>query len=220
MLAVVTLVGVAGGLAVGYLRDPQPASGGTATPLPAVSPSVPVDPSPTTAPYADDIDYPPLATGLAFRAVRMGNSLQAWRVPVPRGWAGYAVTTDAQVPRGRWSEYDELRFRPPDEPHEGGYSLRAKSINAHLTPAAMVTARVAQMRKAYDEVDVVDRTEDSVRFAFRDGNDRLRYNYFRWFAAFGSSEATLEMSVAGRSADLPGLEWLFSAFASSLRPAG
>ena len=63
VLLLATLVGVGGGLGVGYLRQPQPASGGTATPVPAVSPSVPVDPPATVAPYAPDIDYPPLTPG-------------------------------------------------------------------------------------------------------------------------------------------------------------
>ena len=58
-----------------------------------------------------------------------------------------------------------------------------------------------------------------MRFMFRDGNNRLRYNYFQWFAGPGSSEASLEMSVAGREADEPGLDALFAAFASTLRPA-
>ena len=53
---------------------------------------------------------------------------------------------------------------------------------------------------------------------FRDGNNRLRYNYFQWFAGPDSSEASLEMSVAGRKADASGLDALFATFASSLRP--
>ena len=76
------------------------------------------------------------------------------------------------------------------------------------------------MSSAYgaDDVDYT-RTEDSVRFVFRDGNNRLRSNYFQWFAGPNSSEASLEMSVAGRKADEPGLDALFATFASSLRPA-
>jgi len=216
VLALAGVVGLGVGLAAGYLHQPRPAAGGSATPIPAVSPSVPVDPEPTVPPYADDIDLPPLAPGLAFGSLRMSNSIQAWRVPVPKGWRAFSVY-DVPVPDKRRGDYDELRFRPPDEPTEGGYSLRVKSVNAHLTPAAMVAAKVAGMREAYDEVTVSGRTEDSVRFAFRDGTNRLRLNYFRWFAAPGSSEATLEMSVAGRQVDEPGLEALFAAFASTLK---
>ena len=214
-----TLVGVGGGLGAGYLRQPQPASGGTATPVPAASPSVPVDPPTTQPPFAEDIGYPPLQSGLEFRPLRMSNSQQAWRVPVPRGWAATDVSSGEPVPRKEWSTFDELRFRPADEPDEGGYSLRVKVINSRLTPSAMVTSKRLGLR----EVDIVDwlgQTEDSLKFTYRTASNRLRYNYFQWFAAQGSSEATMEMSVVGRERDVPGLDALFAAFASTLREAG
>jgi hypothetical protein len=213
------VVGVGGGLGVGYLRQPQPASGGTATPMPAVSPSVPVDPPTTQPPFAEDIDYPALAPGLEFGKLRMSNSQQAWIVPVPRGWTATDVSTGDPVPRRRWGSYDELRFRPADESDEGGFSLRVKTINSRQTPGAMVSSKVVGLK----EVDVVEwlgQTEDSLKFTYRTASNRLRFNYFRWFAAKGSSEATLEMSVVGRERDVPGLDALFAAFDSTLRPAG
>ncbi len=220
VLLLATLVGVGGGLGVGYLRQPQPASGGIATPVPAVSPSVPVDPPTTVAPYAPDIDYPPLAPGLRFSLLAMGNSVQAWKVPVPKGWAAFTVPGDEPVPRKQRSGYDELRFRPPDEDETGGYSLRVKTINNHVPASAMVAQRLAAVREAYPEVDVLDRATDSVKFTFRDGANHLRYNFFRYFTGQQSSEASLEMSVAGRRADEAGLEALFAAFASTLEEAG
>ena len=95
-----------------------------------------------------------------------------------------------------------------------------KTVNDHVTPATMVAERIRLVTKAYgaDDVDY-SRTEDSVRFVFRDGNNRLRYNYFRYFAGPGSSEASLEMSVAGRQVDGAGLDWLFAVFDSTLEPA-
>jgi hypothetical protein len=220
-LLLAALVGAGGGLVLGYLQQPRPASGGTATPLPAVSPSIPVDPTPTVAPYAPDIDYPPLAPGLKFGRFRMGFSQQEWEVPFPKGWVAFTVSSNAPeelVPEKDWSKYDELRFRPRGEPASGGYSLRVKAVNEHVTPSVMVADKLAGMNEAYDEVTVSARTDESVRFAFRDGGNHLRLNYFRWFAAPGSSEATLEMSVAGRRADEAGLDALFSAFASTLEP--
>jgi hypothetical protein len=171
----------------------------------------------TLAPYAPDIDYPPLSSGLSLGMLRMGNSVQAWRVPVPRGWQAFTVPGDEPVAPKKRGGYDELRFRPADEPADGGYSLRVKTVNAHLATGPMVTARLAAVRQAYDEVTVLSQREDSLKFTFRDGNNRLRYNYFQWFAAPGSSEASLEMSVAGREVDEPGLDDLFAAFASTLQ---
>lgn len=220
ILLLATLVGVGGGLGAGYLRQPQAASGGTATPVPAVSPSVPVDPPATVAPYDPDIPYPALTPELAFGRQRMGNSVQAWIVPFPKGWQAYSVPDNQAVPRKERSAYDELRYRPPDEPTEGGFSLRVKTVNAHVTTDTMVAERIRLIRKAYGEADVevYGRTEDSVRFRFRDGNNRLRLNYFRYFVGPQSSEASLEMSVAGRQVDEAGLDWLFAAFASTLEP--
>ncbi len=213
-----TLVGVGGGLGVGYLQQPRAAAGGTATPLPASSPSVPIDPPPTEPPFAEDIPYPPLASDLEFRRLRMSNSQQTWIVPVPRGWTATDVSTGEPVPRRQWSTYDELRFRPVGEPDEGGYSLRVKTINSRQTPGAMVAAKRFDLREL-DIVDWLEQNDETLKFTYRTEGDRLRFNYFRWFAAPGSSEATLEMSVVGRADDVPGLDALFAAFASTLEPA-
>lgn len=217
-----TLVGVAGGLGIGYLRQPQPAAGGTATPLPAASPSVPVDPPPTVAPYAQDIPYPAMPTTFTFGRLLMGNSQQAWQVPVPKGWQAFTVSSsepERVVPPGERSGYDELRFRPKGEPALGGYSLRVKTVNEHVSPSTMVGDKVTGMHEAYDEVEVSGRSENAVRFVFRDSENRRRYNYFQWFGTPGTSEASLEMSVVGRQVDQPGLDALFAAFANTVRPA-
>jgi len=225
VLLLVAVVGVGGGLGVGYLRQPQPAAGGTATPFPAVSPSVPVDPPTTIAPYdPDTIDWDALGSDLEFQRFRMGLSQQAWMVPAPRGWQAFTVSStepERLVPRKEWSDYDELRFRPKGEPPIGGYSLRVKTVNEHVTPAIMVGDKLDGMREAYEELTVLSQNDESIRFTFRDNSNHLRYNFFRWFAAPGGvSEATLEMSVAGRKIDEAGLADLFAAFASTLRPAG
>ena len=217
VLLVATLVGVGVGLGVGYLRQPQPASGGTATPMPAASPSLPVDPPTTQPPFADDIDYPSLEPGLVFKRLRMANSQQAWRVPVPVDWEAFDVDTDELVPRKDWQTYDELRFRPKGEPTEGGYSLRVKLINSRQTPTDMVRAKVIALENE-DIVQQLDRQSDFLQFTYRTSGNHLRYNYFQWFAAPGSSEATLEMSVVGRERDVEGLNSLFAAFESTLRP--
>ena len=53
------------------------------------------------------------------------------------------------VPRKERSTYDELRFRPPDEPTQGGYSLRVKTVNDHVTPDTMVAERLRLVVEAY-----------------------------------------------------------------------
>lgn len=218
LLLLAAVVGVGGGLGIGYLGQPRAATGGTATPLPASSPSVPVDPPTTEPPFAEDISYPTLGVGLDFRMLRLSNSQATWRVPVPRGWVASDVDTGLEVPRAQWASYDELRFRPKDEPAEGGYSLRVKMINSRQSPAAMVAAKKVDLR----DFDIVDwlgpRTDDTLKFSYRTASDRQRFNYFRWLAVPTSSEVTLEMSVAGRMQDVPGLDALFTSFATGARP--
>ena len=131
-------------------------------------------------------------------------------------WRGIAVTDDSLVPRGRWRGYDELRFRPPGEPTEGGYSLRVKMVNTRVTPERMAAQRKVLLADL-DEVDYLGEYVSALKFTYRDGNNRLRYNDWQWFATPGTSIATLEMSVVGRVQDVPGLDALFAAFASTLR---
>ena len=219
LLLLAAVVGVGGGLVVGYLGQPRAASGGTATPIPASSPSVPVDPPATEPPFAEDIPYATLEPGLKLARFVMGNTQQSWQVPYPKGWVATDVDTGDPVPRKLWPEYDELRFRPKDEPEEGGYSLRMKAINSRLTPAAMVAAKKVGLANV-DVVDWLAQTEETLKFTYRTTNNRLRFNYFRWFNAPGDGSATLEMSVVGRERDVPGLDDLFSAFTSTLEPAG
>jgi hypothetical protein len=215
ILLLATLVGVAGGLAVGWLQQPRPAAGGTATPLPAASPSLPIDPTTPPRTFAEDIDYPPLLPGLIFKSFRMANSQQAWRVPFPVGWVATNVDTDEEVPRDKWSSSDELRFRPADEPAEGGFSIRVKLVNSRMTTQAMVDAKADALQQE-DIVEWIDEQSDVLKFSYATSSDHLRFNYFQWFAAPGRSEATLEMSVVGRERDLDGLEALFAAFESTL----
>jgi hypothetical protein len=217
-LLLAAVVGVGGGLGAGYLGQPRAASGGTATPLPASSPSIPVDPPVTEPPFVEDIDYATLEPGLKLARFRMGNTQQSWLVPYPKGWVATDVDTAEEVPRKLWPEYDELRFRPKGEPEEGGYSVRMKTINTRLTPAAMVAAKRVGLAKV-DVVEWLSQTEESLKFTYRTTNNRLRFNYFRWFSAPGDGSATLEMSVVGRERDVPGLDDLFSAFTSTLEPA-
>ena len=92
----------------------------------------------------------------------MGNSVQTWRVPVPAVAGGVQGAGRRAGPPKERAAYDELRFRPPDEPSHGGYSLRVKTMNNHVPPGAMVAERLAAVREAYAEVTSLGRSEDSV----------------------------------------------------------
>lgn len=196
----------------------------SATPLTA-SPSLPgLQESEPVRPYAPDIDYPTLVPPTRFVTYRIGNDVQAWRYLAPRGWRAYTVPDDAELPPTRIESRQEVRFRPPDEPVEGGYSLRVKTVNDHVPPATMLADKLRALRLAptsFPDLTLLERTDDSLYFTYRtSSSNRLRYNFFRWFAAPGSGEASLEMSVVGRARDEVGLRGLFDQFRDGLRPVG
>ncbi len=222
------LLGIAGGVAVAYAVSPRSTHlTSAASPVPASSPSVPIDvtASPSVAP---DIDYPTLQPGLALPVVHsIANDIASWTYHVPFGWTAYAVCTatpctlpdDAVLRPKQIDKQAQLRFRPAGEPVVGGYSLRVKVVdNLDLNPAQLVATKVVGFRQEFSDQDfsVVRRTPSAVYFTYIDGEDHLRYNFFQWFAVPGHANATLEMSVSGRERDRAGLEALFNRFADNL----
>ena len=131
-----------------------------------------------------------------FGTHRIGNDLQTWEYPAPAGWVAYRVPGDIPTPVDRVDDWDELRWRPLGEPTEGGYSIRVKAIDNHRAPEDEVRVKMADFELLYDDVVVLEQTDDSVAFTFRTEDDLFRVNFFQWFTAPDSSEATLE--IVGR----------------------
>jgi hypothetical protein len=225
------LLGLAGGVVVAYVVQPRPSYGGSATPVPAESPSVPIDPV-TQSSHAPDIGYASLQPGLPLPVKHlMSNSLARWRYHVPQGWTAYAVcqpvacppptVTDSVFPPAKIDRQTQVRFRPADEPLAGGYSLRVKILdNTDLNAQQMVATKIVGFRQEFTghQFSITHKNASAVYFTFTDGDDHLRYNYFQWFQAPGQLGATLEMSVVGRQQDTPGLRALFNRFADNVTP--
>jgi hypothetical protein len=224
------VLGLGLGMIAAYSAQPTPATDAVANPISAVSPSVPIDPksSPSTLP---DIKYPRLRAGLPVAQTRtIGNELATWTYHVPLGWQAYAVCAvpgecappmvpDTELTPQQADRQPEVRFRPPNEPSVGGYSLRVKVLDntLGLNPGQMVGTKIRGFRQTYanDQFSLTRQTPTAAYFTYVDSNQHLRYNYFQWFAAPGSPTATLEMSVAGRARDVPGLKSLFNRFADN-----
>jgi hypothetical protein len=197
------LVGAAAGYGLGVLLRVEPVTFASARPVPAVSPSIPVEP---TQPYAPDIDYPALTPDLDYKLHRIGNPPYEWSYDVPKGW------TPEQV------AFFEVRWRPADEPTVGGYSVRVKIINEHRTNEEMVAQKKAAMVTIYNDVHFSAETADMLSFSYRDdATNRLRYNTFKWFTPPAGTTAEFEMSVVGRNVDQAGLEDLLTHVAASVR---
>jgi hypothetical protein len=233
-LVVALLCGVLGlglGAVVAFASQPHESRSNDAHPMSAVSPSVPIDERPKPPKTAPDITYPTLSPDLSLPPPdrTIGNDLATWTYHVPQGWVPYAVcvpTTECPPPMQpddllspqQAARQPQVRFRPADEPPVGGFSLRVKILDNQLglNPYTMVGTKISQFREAYHYFKRLHRTASAVYFTYIDGNRHLRYNYFQWFAAPGSSTATLEMSVAGRKQDVPGLKALFNRFADNV----
>jgi hypothetical protein len=230
-LVVALLCGVLGlgiGIGVAYLAQPQVSKANSADPVTGISPSVPIDP--TTGPsYAQDIRYPTLSPDLPLPppAHTIGNELATWTYHIPAGWQAYAVcppgacppqiTTDTKLTPQAAARQPQVRFRPPDEPVVGGYSIRVEALdNTSFNPEQMVATKIVGFRQAFTDFSRLRKTDSAVYFTYVTSSGHLRYNYFQWFAVPGSSSATLEMSVAGRSQDVPGLKALFNRFADNV----
>jgi hypothetical protein len=226
------LIGLGGGALVAYAVQPHPTtSQASATPVPAVSPSVPIDVH-SVSPYAHDIPYPPLSPFLTLPDVHtISNDLATWTYHVPEGWQAYAVcaptdhcklpmTGDTPLKPRQIDRQPEVRFRPSDEQLVGGYSLRVRVLDNTLAfnPGMMKSTKIQGFRQAYSDFNIIKQTPSSVYFDYRDEPTNLhRFNYFQWFAVEGDPTATLEMSVAGRLSDVPGLEALFDRFADNVQ---
>ena len=225
------LLGLAGGAAVAYAVAPRTSYSDTASPVPAVSPSLPIYVR-HVKPYATDIDYPPLEPGFTLPVVHtFTNDLAQWTFHVPEGWRAYAVcgqpepcapplVDNAPLKPRQVDTATQARFRPIGEPSTGGYSLRVRIIeNTFVDVHQTVATKIVGFGDSPDVADysVLEQTDSSVFFQYRDASTNYhRFNYFQWFAIPGHTNATLEMSVSGRSVDRPGLQWLFDRFADNV----
>ncbi|MGI8522725.1 MAG: hypothetical protein ACR2K3_05360 [Nocardioides sp.] len=222
------LLGLVAGAVVAYVERPSAVDAGAATPVAAESPSVPID-VPTVQPYARDLDYDPLLPGLSLPVThRVRNKLATWQYHVPQGWTAYSAcipgvpcrTPDNTViPPKRVDRNQQVRFRPAGEPLVGGYSLRVRILDNTLAmnTGQLVSTKVRGFQDAFTDFTIIRQTPSAVYFTYRDGGNHLRYNFFQWFAAPGSTTATLEMSVSGRQSDAKGLQALFNRFADDVQ---
>ncbi|MBJ7358545.1 hypothetical protein [Nocardioides sp.] len=201
LFLVVLLLGAGAGYAWGAARpDEGPSRFSDAAPLPAESPSVPVEPE---RPYAEDIDLAALQTDLEYARETIGAAPFQYSFRRPKGWSA----TDAGS--------GERKFRPPGG-MEGGYGMRVKIVNARLTPEDMVEEKLGGLEATEDDVEVVGRSSDYLAVTYRSAENRLRYNTFRWFTDPGGIAATFETSVYGRERDVAGLRDLLDTVAASV----
>jgi hypothetical protein len=207
-LLLLGVLAAAGGFALARATALGETRTAVAAPVPA-EPALPVDP---VTPPAADIDYPTLRSGLGYAPQTLGRSPFLWDYEAPRGWKRYGAPEENLG-------VDEYRWRPPDEPTVGGFSLRVKLLNSHQTPAELVAAKRAALEgspTAFPGFTVLAETDDTLAFTYRvPSSNTLRYNTFRWITPPDSDEAGVEMSVVGRERDRAGLADLLTTVSAS-----
>jgi hypothetical protein len=201
LFLVVLLLGAGAGYAWGAARqDDGPSRFTDAAPLPAESPSVPVEPE---RPYAEDVDFPALLPGLAYQRETIGDAPFQYAYRRPKDWSATEPGSG------------ERTFSPPGSV-EGDYGMRVKIVNARMTPPEMVEQKLAALEATEDDVEVIGRATDTLAVTYRSAGNRLRYNTFRWFTEPGVGFATFETSVYGRERDVEGLTELLDKVAASV----
>ena len=203
-LVLLLLGGVAGYAWAASGEEEGPARFSDASPVPAESPAFPVEPE---EPYAEDVAMAPLLPDVAYLRETIGADPFQYSFRRPKGWTSNNLQSGERV------------FSPPDR-MEGGYGMRVKIVNARMTPPEMVEQKLAGLEATEEDVEVIGRSTDSLSVTYRSGENRLRYNTFRWFNEPGVGFATFETSVYGRAVDLDGLVDMLDKVSASITRVG
>lgn len=201
MFLVLLLLGALAGYAwAASGQEEGPSRFTDASPVPAESPAFPVEPE---EPYAEDVDMAALQSALDYQRETIGDAPFQYSYRRPADW----------IPSNLQS--GERTFVPPDR-MEGGYGMRVKIVNARMTPPEMVAQKLAALEATEQDVEVIGQGAAFLSITYRSGENRLRYNTFRWFNEPGVGFATFETSVYGRERDVDGLSDLLDKVAASV----
>ena len=206
LIVLVALLALGGGS--GYALSAQTgeddASSGVGAPLPARSPSVPVEPTQEPVPDPDD---PALRPGIALTTQTLGSGRFAVDVPVPVGWR----TNDRATNAAKWKQPGTSN---------NTYVMRVEQITSRdLGTAAAIDLRVARVRAEQDDVEPISRGVDSLEYTYRSDEGTARHTFMRWVDLDEDGTADLEIVVHGRERDVPGTSDLIERVASGVRPA-
>lgn len=195
VLALVAAGGV-GGYLLGATDDPGTSSYSGPEPVPAVSPSYPVN----QVVVRPDPDNPPLQAGVDLHKVTVGTKPFDLTLRVPRGWV-------RSIPAaGEW------RWYPPPGLVLNTYFLRVRLIgNQYQTVERAVAARIDALRSA-DDVDDFRLLSSSdsgfVADYVSDGYRRVTMEVY--LAQEGQDQAYAWIALVGRRADRAGMADLFA----------
>lgn len=210
------LLGVAGGVAAGTMLQDDPTTIASATPVPAQSPSYPVDEYDVNA----DPGIAPLGTDLPLHEERFHLNRLRLAADVPDGWGRVELVTG-----GAWN------FAPPDNPLNS-YVLRIEIVaGARASVSAAKSFRILKLQNAVADGNmqrlvIEDETDDGFVASYLDPvmdhgrPDPTRGLYQRvtmerWLTFGGDSTAYADIAVTGRERDRDGMADLLERVAAS-----
>ena len=199
------LLGLAGGYGVAGALQDEPAGAGTAQPVVASSPSVPVDPEPTFEPDPED---PPLPPDLPLTEATMGTGRSAFTYPVPVGWRSTATAAN------------EAKWKQPGTSNNT-YVMRVEQVVSQDRPIDdAVEQRVAQLEAEQEGVQVLARGPRLLEYTYRSDEGTFRHSFVRFLDLSGRGLAAAEVVVHGRERDVPGTRDLVARVAAGVSAEG
>ena len=184
---------LAAGAALGALLSMAQAEPGrdVAVPVPAVSPSIPVEPAPVRRP---DPDTPALQPGLVYGNDTVGAGSFAVAVRVPIGWKRIDLASD------------EAKWVVPGN-RRNTFVLRIEQVDGQRQSIDTIKAqKIADLRRITEDFQLVEETATSIQVIYvEDG--LVRHGNVRWVANPDPQldQALVEISANGRERDQPGL---------------
>lgn len=193
-VGVVSTAALACGVLAGVLLSMAQAEPGgeVASPVPAVSPSIPVDPAPLLRP---DADTPALQPGLTYVDDSVGTDGFEVRLRAPVGWTKIVIgPAEAKwVVRGNRLNTFLLRVGSVESQRQSVESIKSQ--------------RIDDLRRLTESFRLVQETDTSIQIIYVDNNGLTKYGNLRWIddPDPDSDQAVVEIAANGRERDQPGL---------------
>ncbi len=204
VVGVVSTAALACGAVAGVLLSMAQAepAGEQAAPVPAVSPSVPVDPAPF---HRADPDTPALQPNLVYENGKIGAGSFSLDIRTPVGWKRIDLASD------------EAKWLVPDN-RRNTFVLRIEQVDGQRQSIATIKEqKKADLDRLTTDFRVVQETDTSLQVVYTD-DGLVRYGNVRWIANPDPKidRALVEISANGRERDQPGLVDLITRVGNSI----
>jgi hypothetical protein len=204
LLAVLLGTGLVTGFGASWVLGENPRGDGTAAPVAAASPSLPVDPVPE---LLRDPAYPTLEPDIELVPAEVGSGDSRMTLPVPRGW------DLSQLSPSEW------QWRPPGQPSFGHVMRVEQVLGNRRSIDWTLDRRIDELYEDERNVKILGQEDGRLHVTYVASN-HLRSAYFTWLDLTGSDDAQVEIALAGRAQDAAGMADLIGRVATGIRLGG